>query len=165
MLSQWDSVPMSHIALYWRVLRLLFWIFSICNECLNGHRSLGTLFESVCWMSLSFCWSGHIFSSPWSSKANVICANLSDMTGDTVHVDHVDHVDHVHHVHHGGPPCPPWGGHRRQGWVTLETVGEERLRDLMEAAYRGARKIWSWGRRGNVTNVTNIQVKDVQEFW
>ena len=49
-----------------------------CKECLNVHKSLGLLFETVLKMSLplslslylhlllSFCWSGHVSSSLWS---------------------------------------------------------------------------------------------------
>ena len=52
---------------------------------LNGHKSLVSLFEGVLWMYLSlslylslylslsssFCWSGHVFSSPWSNVSRV----------------------------------------------------------------------------------------------
>ena len=72
-------VILSHIALYWRMIKNIDIVVlkcQKCNECLNVHKSLGLLFGAILKMSLplslslylhllsSFCWSGHV-SSLW----------------------------------------------------------------------------------------------------
>ena len=50
-------VILSHIALYWRMIKNIDIVVlkcQKCNECLNVHKSLGLFFEAVLQMSLSF---------------------------------------------------------------------------------------------------------------